>query len=55
MEEVAMVIYCHSGILSSGCGWHGVLASFPGPAQLFITCSTEKWGEPGIFSHVRMT
>ena len=27
-------------------------ASFPGPAQLSITCSTEKWGEPGIFSHM---
>jgi len=27
------------------------IASFPGPAQLFITCSMEKWEEPGIFSH----
>ena len=26
------------------------LASFPGPAQLFVTCSTKKRGEPGIFS-----
>ena len=31
------------------------IASFPGPAQLFVTCSTEKRGEPGIFSHVSMT
>ena len=31
-----------------------VLASFPGPAQLFVACSTEKRGEPGIFSHVSM-
>ena len=31
------------------------LASFLGPAQLSITCSTEKRGEPGIFSHVSMT
>ena len=31
------------------------LASFPGPAQLFVACSTEKRGEPGIFSHVSMT
>ena len=31
------------------------LASFPGPAQLFIACGTEKHGEPGIFSHVSMT
>ena len=31
------------------------LASFPGPAQLSGTCSMEKWGEPGIFFHVRMT
>ena len=28
------------------------LASFPGPAQLSVACSTEKRGEPGIFSHV---
>ena len=25
---------------------------FPGPAQLSVACSTEKRGEPGIFSHV---
>ena len=31
------------------------LASFPGPTQLSIACSTEKRGEPGIFSHVSMT
>ena len=31
------------------------LALFPGPAQLFVTCSTEKCGEPDIFSHVNMT
>ena len=31
------------------------LASFPGPAQLFVACSTEKRREPGIFSHVSMT
>ena len=29
-----------------------MIASFPGPAQLSIACSTEKRGEPGIFSHV---
>ena len=29
------------------------LVSFPGPAQLSIACSTEKRGDPGIFSHVR--
>ena len=28
------------------------LASFPGPAQLFVACSTEKRGEPGMFPHV---
>ena len=28
------------------------LASFPGSAQLSVACSTEKRGEPGIFSHV---
>ena len=27
------------------------IASFPGPTQLSVTCSTEKQGEPGIFSH----
>ena len=30
----------------------GMVASFPGPAQLSVACSTEKRGEPGIFSHV---
>ena len=29
-----------------------VLASFPGPTQLSVACSTDKRGEPGIFSHV---
>ena len=28
------------------------VASFPGPAQLSVACSTEKREEPGIFSHV---
>ena len=37
----------------SGCSL--AVASFPGPAQLFVACSTEKRGEPGIFSHVSMT
>ena len=23
------------------------VASFPGPAQLFVTCSTESWAGPG--------
>ena len=31
------------------------IASFPGPAQLFVACSTKKRGEPGIFSHMSMT
>ena len=31
------------------------LASYPGPTQLSVACSTEKWAEPGIFSHVSMT
>jgi len=35
--------------------WSSNLALFIGPAQLFIVCSTEKWGEPGIFSHMSMT
>ena len=30
----------------------GMVASFPGPAHLSVACSTEKRGEPGIFSHV---
>ena len=29
-----------------------MLDSYPGPAQLFVAYSTEKRGEPGIFSHV---
>ena len=33
----------------------GGLASFPDPTQLSVACSTEKRGEPGIFSHVSMT
>ena len=31
------------------------VASFPGPAQLSVACSTIKRGEPGVFSHVSMT
>ena len=35
---------------------HGLsIASYPGPAQLSVACSTEKQGETGIFSHVNMT
>ena len=30
------------------------IASFPGPTHLSITCSMEKRGEPGVFSHVSM-
>ena len=26
------------------------VASYPGPAQLFVACSMEKQGEPSIFS-----
>ena len=29
------------------------VTSFPGSDQLSVACSTEKRGEPGIFSHVR--
>ena len=35
--------------------WVRWVASFPAPAQLFIACSTEKRGEPGMFPHVRMS
>ena len=28
---------------------HHLLASFPGPAQVFVACSMEKRGEPGMF------
>ena len=31
------------------------VASFPGPTQLFVACSTEKRGEPGMFPHVSIT
>ena len=30
------------------------IASFLGPTQLSITCSTEKQGEPCIFSHMSL-
>ena len=30
------------------------VALFPGPTQLFVTCSTEKQGQPGIFYHMWM-
>ena len=36
-------------------GNRGRVALFPGPTQLFIAISTEKRGDPGIFSHVSMT
>ena len=29
-----------------------VCSLVPRPHPAFIACSTEKWGEPGIFSHV---
>ena len=36
------------------CSWQYACAKkgalFPGPAQLSVTCSMEKRGEPGIFS-----
>ena len=32
-----------------------ILASYPGPAQLSVACSTEKRGKPGISSHVSVT
>jgi len=34
--------------------WCSILASFPGPTQLFVACNTEKQGEPGTFAYVRM-
>ena len=40
---------CPSSMLHSFCWYLQLLASFPGPAQLFVACSTE---EPGIFPHV---
>ena len=30
------------------------VALFPGAAKLSVACSTEKRGEPGIFSHITM-
>ena len=37
------------------CVQGNMLTSSPGPAQLSVTCSMGKWGEPDIFSHVSMT
>ena len=37
------------------CVQGNMLTSSPGPAQLSVTCSTGKWGEPDIFSHMSMT
>ena len=50
-------VYLIKGGRSGGVGQAQciTLASYPGPAQLSIACSTEKHGEPGIFSHVSMT
>jgi len=31
------------------------LASFPCPAQLCVAYIMDKWGQPGIFSHMSMT
>ena len=31
-----------------------VFTSYPGPTQLSSTCSMEKQGEPGIFSHMNI-
>ena len=51
MNEVHDLVFLPSHYPVYDCS----LASFPGPAQLFVACSTEKRGEPGIFSHVNMT
>ena len=34
------------------CECRALLASFPGPAQLSIACSTEKWERVRLFIHV---
>ena len=43
LREMTWLLHrCHLVIfLSIG------LASYPGPAQLFVTCSTESWAGPG--------
>ena len=41
----------HCAVPTFTCTW---LASFPGPAQLSVACSTKNQEEPGIFSHVSM-
>ena len=54
------VMYCYACCeFGQDCGNAHItrlaLASFPGPAQVFVTCSTEKPGELGIFSHMSLT
>ena len=46
---MVLVLYCLGGLKAPRCFY---IASFPGPAQLSVARSTEKRGEPGIFSHV---
>ena len=45
------IIGCESGFESCNNSCPLCLASFPGPTQLFIACSTEKRREPGMFPH----
>ena len=52
--NAAYLQHSHDKSATKLCSSHdsAPLASFPGPAQLSVACSTEKRGEPGIFSHV---
>ena len=53
-DDVSFEEFEEDSNVSQLCSNSYILASFPGPAQLSIACSTEKRGEPGIFSHVNM-
>ena len=49
MNLIYMVIKLYSVCV---CVCVCVCSLVPRPHPAFIACSTEKWGEPGIFSHV---
>ena len=46
-----VITWCHKYLVCKNTSL--VPSPHPAPTQLSVTCSMEKWGEPGIFSHAR--
>jgi len=52
MYNISLPLCCTE---QNGMGIRTYIAFFPDLIHLSVTCSTEKRGEPGIFSHLSMT